>query len=149
MICTAGAYLLGAVFLTSGAAFARDQIQIAGSSTVLPYAKIVAEAFGEAYPEYKIPVIESGGSGSGIKEFCRGVGDNTIDIANASRPMKQSELQFCFDSGVKSVEEMRIGYDGVVLQPVSTVRTGIWHRRIFTKLLLPKWLLTARCNQTG
>lgn len=114
MSCTAGAYLLGAVFLTSGAAFARDQIQIAGSSTVLPYAKIVAEAFGEAYPEYKIPVIESGGSGSGIKEFCRGVGDNTIDIANASRPMKQSELQFCFDSGVKSVEEMRIGYDGVV-----------------------------------
>ncbi|RCL03939.1 MAG: phosphate transport system substrate-binding protein [Candidatus Tokpelaia sp. JSC189] len=114
MTCPVGVYLLGAVFIIPGAVFARDHIQIGGSSTVLPYAKIVAETFGEIYPEYKIPVIESGGTGSGIREFCRGVGDNTIDIANASRPMKQSELQLCFDSGVKNVEEIRIGYDGIV-----------------------------------
>lgn len=115
MICTAvGAYLLGVV-LTVGAASARDWVQIAGSSTVLPYAKIVAETFGEIYPDYKIPIIESGGTGAGIKEFCRGVGVDTVDIANASRPMKQGELRACSDAGVKGVEEVRIGYDGVVL----------------------------------
>lgn len=103
-----------AVALSTGVASARDQIQVAGSSTVLPYAKIVAETFGETYPNFKTPVIESGGSGAGIKEFCRGVGENTIDIANASRPMKKTELQSCFDAGVKDVQEVRIGYDGIV-----------------------------------
>jgi len=92
----------------------RDQIQIAGSSTVLPYAKIVAEVFGETYPKFKTPVVESGGSGAGIKEFCRGVGVNTIDIANASRPIRPKELQSCFDAGVTKVHEVRFGYDGVV-----------------------------------
>ncbi|MEL6089235.1 PstS family phosphate ABC transporter substrate-binding protein [Bartonella schoenbuchensis] len=93
---------------------ARDQIKIAGSSTVLPYEKIVSEVFGEIYPNFKIPVIESGGSGAGIKEFCRGIGDKTIDIVNSSRPMKSGELQSCFNAGVKDIEEMRIGYDGIV-----------------------------------
>ncbi|MET3589755.1 phosphate transport system substrate-binding protein [Bartonella silvatica] len=93
---------------------AREQIQIAGSSTVLPYQKIVAETFGEIYPHFKVPVIESGGTGAGIKEFCRGVGENTIDIVNASRAMKSSELLSCFEAGVKDVEEIRIGYDGIV-----------------------------------
>ncbi|PPJ44740.1 phosphonate ABC transporter substrate-binding protein, partial [Rhizobium sp. KAs_5_22] len=83
---------------------ARDQIQITGSSTVLPYQKIVAETFGEIYPHFKVPVIESGGTGAGIKEFCRGIGENTVDIVNASRAMKPSELQSCFDAGVKDVE---------------------------------------------
>ncbi len=97
-----------------GTASARDQIQVAGSSTVLPYAKIVAETFGETYPDFKTPVVESGGSGAGIKEFCKGVGEDTIDIANASRPMKESELKSCVDAGVKDVQEVRIGYDGIV-----------------------------------
>lgn len=96
------------------AAQARDQIQVAGSSTVLPYAKIVAETFGETYPDFKTPVIESGGSGAGIKDFCRGVGENTLDIANSSRSMKMTELQSCIDAGVKDVQEIRIGYDGIV-----------------------------------
>jgi len=113
IISVAATCALGA-FLRAGVVLARDQIQIAGSSTVLPYAKIVAETFGEIYPDYKIPVIESGGSGAGIKEFCRGVGENTIDIANASRPMKPGELQVCFNAGVRDIEEMRIGYDGIV-----------------------------------
>lgn len=97
-----------------GTASARDQIQISGSSTVLPYAKIVAETFGETYPDFKTPVVESGGSGAGIKEFCKGVGENTVDIANSSRPIKESELKSCVDAGVKDVQEVRIGYDGIV-----------------------------------
>lgn len=107
----------GAVFATtcfSGAAIARDYVQVSGSSTVLPYAKIVAETFGEIFTNYRTPVIESGGSGAGIKEFCRGISENTIDIANSSRPMKKTELQSCFNAGVKDVEEVRIGYDGIV-----------------------------------
>jgi len=118
------AVLLGA---GGGGAFSqsRDQIQVAGSSTVLPYAKIVAEIFGETYPQFKTPVIESGGSGAGIKEFCRGVGSNTIDIANASRPMKSSELQSCLDAGVSHVMEVRFGYDGVVF--ASDISGPDWH----------------------
>lgn len=100
---------------------ARDYIQVAGSSTVLPYAKIVAEVFGEVYPSFKIPVIESGGSGAGIKEFCRGVGARTIDIANSSRALKSSELQSCRDAGVADVQEVRIGYDGIVFATDSAV----------------------------
>jgi phosphate transport system substrate-binding protein len=97
-----------------GCAAARDQIQIAGSSTVLPYAKIVAEQFGETYTNFKTPVVESGGSGAGIKEFCKGVGEETIDIANSSRPIKKDEVKSCVDAGVKEIQEVKIGYDGIV-----------------------------------
>ena len=97
-----------------GAAAARDQVQVAGSSTVLPYAKIVAESFGEAFPDFKTPVVESGGSGAGIKQFCEGVGEDKIDIANSSRPMKAEELETCKTNGVADVEEVKIGYDGIV-----------------------------------
>src|SRR5690606_5456399 len=83
-------------------------------STVLPYAKIVAESFGEAFPDFKTPVIESGGSGAGIKQFCEGVGEDKIDIANASRAMKADELDTCKANGVADVQEVRIGYDGIV-----------------------------------
>jgi phosphate transport system substrate-binding protein len=79
----AAAAILASSALT-GAAVARDQVQIAGSSTVLPYASIVAEAFGENF-EFPTPVVESGGSGAGRKKLCEGVGENTIDIANSSR----------------------------------------------------------------
>jgi len=98
----------------AGAAAARDQVQVAGSSTVLPYAKIVAETFGETFPQFKSPVVESGGSSAGLKEFCKGVGPETIDIANSSRPIKDSELKACKDAGVADVQEIRIGYDGIV-----------------------------------
>lgn len=113
LISTTAALAIAAVMSVS-AASARDQIQVAGSSTVLPYAKIVAETFGETYPDFKTPVIESGGSGAGIKEFCKGVGENTIDIANASRALKDSELKSCIEAGVKDVQEVRFGYDGIV-----------------------------------
>ncbi|MGR3556225.1 MAG: substrate-binding domain-containing protein [Paracoccus sp. (in: a-proteobacteria)] len=95
------------------AAAAREQIQIAGSSTVLPYATIVAEAFGEN-TDYPTPVVESGGSSAGLKKFCEGVGENTIDIANASRAIKDSEKEACKAAGVTEIMEVRIGYDGIV-----------------------------------
>lgn len=98
----------------AGVAVARDQVQIAGSSTVLPYAKIVAETFAETFPDFKTPIVESGGSSGGLKEFCKGVGPNTIDIANSSRPIKDSEVEACKAAGVTEIQEIRIGYDGIV-----------------------------------
>src|SRR6478752_4328037 len=98
----------------AGAAFARDQVQVSGSSTVLPYAKIVAETFGETFKDFKTPVVESGGTGAGLKEFCKGVGPDTIDVANASRKIKDSELETCKSNGVTEVQEIKFGYDGIV-----------------------------------
>ncbi len=95
------------------AAAARDQVQIAGSSTVLPYATIVAEAFGENF-DFPTPVVESGGSSAGLKRFCEGVGENTIDIANSSRAIRDSEREECAANGVTEIMEVRIGYDGIV-----------------------------------
>ncbi|MEL6435212.1 MAG: substrate-binding domain-containing protein, partial [Pseudomonadota bacterium] len=95
-------------------AHSRDQVQIAGSSTVLPYAKIVAENFGETFPNFKTPVVESGGSSAGLKEFCRGVGTEFIDVANASRAIRESEIAACAEAGVSEIQEIRIGYDGIV-----------------------------------
>ncbi|MCK0166559.1 substrate-binding domain-containing protein [Jannaschia sp. S6380] len=99
--------------ISTGAAAARDQVQIAGSSTVLPYASIVAEAFGENF-DFPTPVVESGGSSAGLKRFCEGVGENTIDIANASRAIRDSEREACAEAGVTDIIEVRIGYDGIV-----------------------------------
>jgi phosphate transport system substrate-binding protein len=101
--------------LIASPAFAgRDQIHVAGSSTVLPYAQIVAEGFAKANPKFKAPVVESGGSGAGIKQFCQGVGEETIDIANSSRPIKAEEIATCATNGVKDIIEVRFGYDGIV-----------------------------------
>ncbi len=104
---------LAITLAASGMAEAREQIHMAGSSTVLPYASIVAEAFAENF-DYPTPVVESGGSSSGLKRFCEGVGENTIDIANASRPMRAGELAACAANGVSEIIELRIGYDGIV-----------------------------------
>ena len=90
---------LMALSLAAGTAAARDQIQIAGSSTVLPYASIAAELFGENF-DYPTPVVESGGSSAGLKKFCEGVGEATLDIANSSREIKASELEACAANGV-------------------------------------------------
>jgi phosphate transport system substrate-binding protein len=95
------------------AAAARDQLQITGSSTVLPYATIVAEAFGEN-ADFPTPVVEGGGSGAGRKKLCEGVGENTVDIANSSSRISQSDLDLCAANGVGELMEVRIGYDGIV-----------------------------------
>ncbi|CTQ50711.1 substrate-binding domain-containing protein [Jannaschia donghaensis] len=104
---------LAIIAVSATAAAARDQVQIAGSSTVLPYASIVAEAFGENF-DFPTPVVESGGSSAGLKRFCEGVGENTIDIANASRQIRDAEREACAAAGVTDIIEVRIGYDGIV-----------------------------------
>ncbi len=95
------------------AAQSREQVQVAGSSTVLPYASIVAEAFAEN-TDFAAPVVQSGGSSAGLRQFCEGAGENTIDIANASRPISESEIETCRANGVDGIIEVRIGYDGIV-----------------------------------
>ncbi|WP_310620998.1 PstS family phosphate ABC transporter substrate-binding protein [Flexibacterium corallicola] len=99
--------------IAAGSAQARDQIQIVGSSTVFPFSTAVAEQFGQK-TEFKTPVVESTGSGGGIKLFCEGVGENTPDITNASRRMKSKELVKCNENGVTPVE-VTVGFDGIVL----------------------------------
>lgn len=95
-------------------AAARDNLQIAGSSTVLPFASIVAEEFGNAFPQFKTPVVGSGGSSGGLRQFCQGVGVNTIDIANSSRPIRPAEIEACAKAGVNKIIEVQFGYDGIV-----------------------------------
>ncbi len=102
-----------AIAVISTTASARDQIQVTGSSTVLPYAIIVAEAFGENF-DFPTPVVEGGGSGAGRKKLCEGVGENTVDIANSSSKMKDEEWAAC-EATVGEVSEVLIGYDGIVL----------------------------------
>jgi phosphate transport system substrate-binding protein len=108
---TASALAIAAVAATSAAA--RDQVQVAGSSTVLPYASIVAEAFGEN-TDFPTPVVESGGSSAGLKRFCQGVGTEHTDVANASRKIRDKEIKACAENGVTEIIEVRIGYDGIV-----------------------------------
>ncbi len=108
---TASALAIAAVAATSAAA--RDQVQVAGSSTVLPYASIVAEAFGENF-DFPTPVVESGGSSAGLKRFCQGVGTEHTDVANASRKIREKEIKACAENGVTDIIEVRIGYDGIV-----------------------------------
>jgi phosphate transport system substrate-binding protein len=98
----------------AGAASARDQVKVAGSSTVLPYANIVAEEFGKAYSKFKTPIIESGGSSAGLKLFCQGLGPSTIDVADASRKIRAKEVKTCAKNGVKNIVEISFGYDGIV-----------------------------------
>jgi phosphate transport system substrate-binding protein len=93
---------------------ARDYINIVGSSTVYPFATVVAEQFGKS-SSYKTPKIESTGSGGGFKLFCAGVGVEHPDITNASRAIKKSEFDTCVANGVKEIVEVKIGYDGIVL----------------------------------
>ena len=95
----------------SGVASARDQIKIVGSSTVYPYATIVAEKFGKS--GFKTPVIESTGTGGGMKLFCAGVGTKHPDITNASRAIKSKEKALCAKNGVKDIVEIVVGNDGI------------------------------------
>ncbi len=104
----------GALTAVSNAAVARDQIKIVGSSTVFPFATTVAERFGKS-TDFKAPVVESTGSGGGLKLFCAGVGDAHPDITNASRRIKKSEVEKCAKNGIKDIVEVKIGYDGIVL----------------------------------
>jgi phosphate transport system substrate-binding protein len=98
----------------SQASAARDNIDIVGSSTVYPFATVVAERFGKG-TAFKTPKIESTGSGGGFKLFCAGVGVDSPDITNASRAIKDSEKKTCAENGVKDIVEVKIGYDGIAI----------------------------------
>ena len=94
---------------------ARDTIRIVGSSTVYPFATVVAETFGRANNGFKTPIIESTGSGGGLKLFCSGKGPSTPDITNASRRIKKKEITLCAKNGIKDIIEHKIGFDGIVV----------------------------------
>ena len=96
------------------ASAARDYINIVGSSTVYPFATVVAERFGKNTP-YKTPKVESTGSGGGLKLFCQGSSIQSPDITNASRRIKASEVELCAKNGVTDIVEVLIGYDGIVM----------------------------------
>ena len=125
--------IAAAATLASAAAIAasRDYISIVGSSTVYPFATVVAERFGNA-TKYSTPKIESTGSGGGMKLFCAGLGAEHPDITNASRRMKASEFEMCKKNGVTNIVEVLIGYDGIVLansnkaEPMSLTRKDIY-----------------------
>ncbi|SFR81256.1 phosphate ABC transporter substrate-binding protein, PhoT family [Marinobacter daqiaonensis] len=106
--------LAGTIAAVSTPAMARDTISIVGSSTVYPFATVVAERFG-SNTDFPTPKLESTGSGGGLKLFCQGIGTQHPDITNASRRMKPSEFDLCQSNGVKDITEFRIGSDGIVI----------------------------------
>ncbi len=119
------------ILLTTTLAQARDQIRIVGSSTVYPFATVVAEKFGIT-TKFKTPVIESTGSGGGLKIFCQGIGPSHVDITNASRRIKGKEIKKCAENGITKITEVKIGYDGIVIansknsQQMKIDRKHIW-----------------------
>jgi phosphate transport system substrate-binding protein len=121
LITSAVAFVLAGTTGIAGAGSARDYISIVGSSTVYPFATVVAEQFGKT-SSFKTPKIESTGSGGGLKLFSAGVGVEHPDITNASRRIKKSEFEKCQKNGVKGIIEVKVGYDGIVL--ANSKKTG-------------------------
>ncbi len=107
------ALALAGVFVT-GAAQARNQIRIVGSSTIFPFANAVADQFANT-TKFSRPIIESTGSVGGLMLFCSGDGVEQPDITNASRRIKKSEVEACASNGVRAITEVKIGYDGIVI----------------------------------
>ena len=110
VIATLGLTLSATAFAQAG----RDYVYVVGSSTVYPFATVVAERFGRS-SEFKTPKIEATGSGGGLKLFCDGVGVDYPDVANSSRAIKQSEVDSCAANGVTDIVEVKIGYDGIAI----------------------------------
>ena len=100
------------MLLMTTISYARDQIKIVGSSTVYPFSTVVAERFGKS-GKFKTPVIESTGTGGGMKLFCAGIGVNTPDMSNASRKIKTKEIKLCKDNGVTEITQVIVGLDGI------------------------------------
>ena len=106
--------VLVAVSVVAPAAGARERIQIVGSSTVFPFSTAVAEQFGRT-TGFGTPVVESTGTGGGMKLFCAGIGEQYPDMTNASRRIKESEVKNCAQNGVSDITEIKIGFDGIVV----------------------------------
>jgi len=123
--------------LTAGTVSAqsgRDYVYIVGSSTVYPFATVVAERFGRG-SDFRTPKVEQTGSGGGLKLFCDGVGVQYPDIANSSRAIKQTEIDACARNGVSEVVEVKIGYDGIVIANASSAPTmSLTRKDIFLAL---------------
>lgn len=118
----------------AGNAMARDQIKVVGSSTVFPFSTAVAEAFGKSTGN-PTPVVESTGSGGGLKLFCSGVGTDTPDITNASRRMKAKEFKLCNENGVTDIIESVVGFDGIVVANAKAAPTFALTREILYRAL--------------
>ncbi len=113
---------------------ARDQIRIVGSSTVFPFSTAVAETFGRT-TSFKTPIVESTGSGGGLKLFCSGVGVDHPDITNASRRIKKKEYDNCLANGVEDITEVKVGFDGIVLaNAISGAEYDLGRRQIYLAL---------------
>lgn len=129
-----GLAIAAGIAASGSAAEARDQISIVGSSTVYPFATVVAEEFGKT-SGFKTPVIESTGSGGGLKLFCAGVGVEHPDVTNASRRIKKSEVETCAKNGVTNITEVKIGYDGIVFANAkSAPQMKITQKQLFLAL---------------
>ncbi len=112
----------------------REHIQMVGSSTVYPFASIIAESFGRN-TEFKTPIVEANGTGGGFKLFCAGVGYEYPDFANASRKIEKSEIKKCAENGVRDISEIKIGYDGIVLaNALSGQKYNLTKKQIFLAL---------------
>ena len=110
-------------------------LRAVGSSTVYPFAKMAAERIARANPRLGAPIIESTGTGAGMKLFCAGVGERFPDIENASRRMKASEAKQCAANGVKDVTEIQIGLDGVAVATAKgTQIAGLTQRDLYLAL---------------
>jgi phosphate transport system substrate-binding protein len=127
--------ILGLSFSSTAAAQAsRDYVYVVGSSTVYPFATVVAERFGRG-SEFKTPKIEATGSGGGLKLFCDGVGVDYPDVANSSRAIKASEVEACKKNGVTGIVEVKIGYDGIVIaNALASTEMSLSRRDIFLAL---------------
>jgi phosphate transport system substrate-binding protein len=136
--CVVAAIALTASAVVATSAYAqaaRDYISVVGSSTVYPFATVVAERFGRSSAIFKAPKIESTGSGGGIRLFCNGVGVEHPDIANSSRRIRATELASCAENGVSDVVEVKIGYDGIVLANSTAARAySLTRAQIFLAL---------------
>jgi phosphate transport system substrate-binding protein len=118
---------------TSPAFAGRDQIRIVGSSTVYPFTTAVAEAFGKT--SGKTPVVESTGTGGGMKLFCAGVGEAHPDFTNASRQIKKSEFEDCAKNGVTEIVEIKVGFDGLSLAQSKNAKAfALTKQQIFAAL---------------
>jgi phosphate transport system substrate-binding protein len=113
-----------ALVLTSCGGGLRQEIRVVGSSTVYPFTTMVAERFAQNFPDRRSPIVESTGTGSGLRLFCDGVGSQFPDVTNASRRIKESELESCREHGVNNVIEVPIGIDGLTLIESTTRPTN-------------------------
>jgi phosphate transport system substrate-binding protein len=123
--------------------YAREQISITGSSTVYPFSTVVAERFGET--GFKTPVVESTGTGGGMKIFCKGIGTHTPDITNASRKIKDKEIKLCKSNGVVAIDQVIVGLDGIAFvqngeqKQINFTRKQIWQAMAAKGSLPKKW----------